>query len=274
MVNPKVIGMDRISLRADDCDDVVRVHQKVFGGAIRREGDSKEDGGRRTLLALGTTRLEIFAPAGPPPTPGRPGWSSLRLRVTSLADVVRILDELSIRNSRDSRDRLVRTNPEDLHGLCLEIVSADPAATATDGGAGPDSGGPEDPDLGAPGRATVKVASRQPAAAAGRVAKLLGGTPYTRDRPQLNSMGHGIAFDDHNLEFVGSLTDSTQDLVGRFLAARGEGICCLTLAVGSLDRTREDLVGRGIPFSQWGRSSLLLGPELTHGALVELTDLG
>ncbi|MEV8546509.1 hypothetical protein [Streptomyces sp. NPDC051572] len=272
MTHPKITGIHHIGLTADDNEAVLSRYKRIFRASIGIEKDPEQSAARKAVLTLGRTHVEISAPPSPQP-PGRSGWYSLGLRTESISDDVRALDPRTIRNSPARGEHHVHAESEDLHGLRLEFVAADPAVTATSG-ARPDSDGPEDLAWGATGGLTVKVASQQPAAAAGRLAEFLGGAPYTHEHPHLNSTGHGLSFGDHNLEFVGSLTDSTEDLVGRFLTSHGESIFCLTITVDSMDRARKDLVHRGVPFSQWGRSSLLLGPEFTRGTLIEITDAG
>ena len=122
------------------------------------------------------------------------------------------------------------------------------------------------------GGATVKVVAAQPEKAAADLAALVGREAYAVERRHLNMAGHGVRFDDHAVEYVGSATGSRADLAGGHLVERGERIFCLTFTVRDLLAARTFLVGRDVRFQQFGRHSLLLAPVDAGGARIEITD--
>jgi hypothetical protein len=268
--------LGHVNLFADDYDAVLDVHRNLFGADVFSEWEEKDFGGRNALWLIGGTCLEMFAATEPDKAIGRwlakngPGWHSLEWTVPSLDDAISTIIERGIRITDSSAGHYVFTHPKDLHGVCLELTSHHFDNDRRDSvGWQPSYWSVEHP-LSITGQVTIKIASNQPELAATDVAALVGRDVYTHESVPLNSVSHGIAFLDHRLEFVGSRTGSSEDLVGGFLARRGERMYCTTFGVSDFDRARQYLAQQDVRFTQWGRSSLLIASEFTHGALIEL----
>jgi hypothetical protein len=134
---------------------------------------------------------------------------------------------------------------------------------------------PGDHPLGIVGDPTIKIASLGPKQASAEVALRAGRAGYAADRSHLNAVGYGVRLDGYAVEFVGSATGSTADLVGGFLVEHsGPGIFATTYRVRNLSATRAALAAAGVRFPQWGRHSLLLRIESAQSAAgrIELTD--
>lgn len=156
-----------------------------------------------------------------------------------------------------------------LHGLCLHFAAAEPAGGAI---AREPAFWPDEHPLGITGGPTIKVASPDPKQAAADLASLVGRPDYDVERSHFNAVGYGVRFAGHAIEFVGSASGGDHDLVGGFLAEHGPRIFSTTYLVRDFSGARAALAAEHVPFTQWGRHSLLLRPELTHGARIELTD--
>ncbi|MGX7677470.1 VOC family protein [Jatrophihabitans sp. DSM 45814] len=268
--------LGHVNVFADDYDAVLAVHRDVFGAKVFREWEEVAFGGKNALWLIGGTCIEIFAATSPDLAIGQwvgkngPGWHSMEWTVPSLNEAIQTITERGIRITDRVEGAYVFTHPKDLHGVCLELTEHHFDNDDRDvAGWQPTYWSDEHP-LGITGPATIKIASKQPAVAAADVAALVGRETYTRESPQLNAMGHGIAFADHALEFVGSRTNSTTDLIGGFIERHGARMFCTTFTVADFDKARRYLVESDIRFTQFGRLSLLIDPDVTHGALIEL----
>jgi hypothetical protein len=134
---------------------------------------------------------------------------------------------------------------------------------------------PDDHPLGIAGDPAIKIASPDPKQAAADLAVRAGRPAYEAERSHLNAVGYGVRLDGYAVEFVGSATGSAQDLVGGFLVGHGgPGIFATTYRVRDLSAARAALAAAGVPFTQWGRHSLLLRVESGQPAAsrIELTD--
>ncbi|KIF66835.1 hypothetical protein HY68_33770, partial [Streptomyces sp. AcH 505] len=197
---------------------------------------------------------------------GPAGWHALRWTVPSTDDASDTLKEHGVRVAERAPGGGLFTEPDDLHGLRLEIVRATAAETG-ERGTEDTVGNP----LGLTGPPTVKLTATDPAAAAAALSALVGQPAYATENSALNTTGHGVALADHRVEFIGSRSGSVLDRAGAFLAAHGERICWLTLQVADFGAARSYLVGREIPFTQWGARSLFLEADTMSGAPVELS---
>jgi catechol 2,3-dioxygenase-like lactoylglutathione lyase family enzyme len=266
--------LSSVNLFAEDYNAAVAVQRDVLGAQVFREQEEPVNGGRNALGLVGRTCVEVFAPTSSDGAIGRwlaghgTGWHSVEWTIPSLDGAVRALDEQGIRVAEGGGDHIL-TQPRDLHGLCLELTARHLSSDDRDV---PGWQPPRHP-LGITEPVTVKIASTVPADAAAQVADLVGRPSTAVDRPHLNAVGHRVEFADHVIEFVGSASGSMTDLVGRFLERHGERIFCVSFGVADLAQARAFLVRLDVPFTQWGRHSLLLGLELTRGARIELTDV-
>ncbi|HVW43837.1 MAG TPA: hypothetical protein VHC18_21060 [Amycolatopsis sp.] len=255
----------------------LNLQQDVFGARVFRQFDDDRAGSRNALALIGSTCVETVTPTAPDGPAARllrdrgPGWHSLEWTVPSLPDAVTTLHEHGVGVVEQTGTYAV-ADPRDLHGLPLAVSDRRFDQDDRDlPGWEPAFWSDEHP-LGIVG-ATVYVAVPAPEKAAAGLAALVGREPYAVDRTHLNVAGHGVRFADHAVEFVGSATHAKGDLVGGFLAERGEWIFCLSFTVRDLLAARAFLVGMDVRFEQFGRHTLLLAPATAGGARIELTDV-
>lgn len=156
-----------------------------------------------------------------------------------------------------------------LHGLCLHFAAVDLSGGTI---AREPAFWPDEHPLGITGGPTIKVASPDPKQAAVDLASRVGRPEYDVERGHFNAVGYGVRFDEHAIEFVSSASGGDHDLVGGFLAQHGPRIFATTYLIADFGAARAALAAADVPFTQWGRHSLLLRPELTHDARIELTD--
>jgi hypothetical protein len=276
----QVTRLSRVNLVADDYDAALARLGTVLGAEVLREWKMPEPGGREAEAQVGDSSLGVFNAAAAPEgaggwlTAGGVGWHSLEWVVPSLSGADRALRERGIGMAGHGGLAGAFTRPEDLHGLSLRLTEATGDGAAGQAGAAgqrEQAGRPIGLPLGITAGPTIKVASPEPGRAASEVARLVGRPAYAAEQPHLNAVGHGVRFDDHAVEFVGSASGADHDLIGGFLGEHGQRIFAVTYLVRSLSAARAALAGADVPFTQWGRRSLLLGPGYTHGARIELT---
>jgi hypothetical protein len=255
----------------------LQLQRDVLGADVFREFDVAPAGSRNALGLIGRTCIETFAATTPDLTVGQwlakhgPGWHSLEWTVPSMATAEETLAAHGIQVSVRAEDYLF-TRPKDFHGICLELTEAHFDNDDRDlPGWEPTYWSDEHP-LGIIGNAVIKVASSAPQQACQDLADLVGQPFYNVERSHLNSFGSGVRFADHTVEFVGSATGTSTDLVGAFVAEQGERIFCLTFQVADLSAARAYLAGSGLAFDQFGRHSLMLRPAWEQGTRIEFTD--
>ncbi|HVW42447.1 MAG TPA: hypothetical protein VHC18_13955 [Amycolatopsis sp.] len=261
---------------AESFDDEVGLQREVFGAKVFRTWENAEVGSRNALALIGLTCVETFGSIDPDGPIGRwiaahgSAWHSIEWTVPSLPEAVEAARAHGIRITDESPDYAF-THPKDLHGLALELTEHHFEGDDRDTpGFTPAFWADEHP-LGVVGGLTVKVASSGPEKAAADLVALTGEPAYAVERSHLNSVGHGVRFADHAVEFTGSATGVDTDLVGGFVRDHGERIFCVSFTVRDILAARSHLVASGVRFEQYGRRSLMLRP--THGARIELTTL-
>ncbi|WP_328841869.1 hypothetical protein [Streptomyces europaeiscabiei] len=269
--------LGQVNLFAQSLDAELNLQQDVFGARVLRRWGDGLAGSRHALVLIHRTGVETFAPT----TPGGavalrsdgngPGWESLQWQVSSLGDAVTALREHGVRVGEDAAGRAF-VRPQDMHGLAIGLTDRRAESHDRDLVDRKPTFRSDDHALGLVGGATVKVVAAQPEKAAADLAALVGREAYAVERRHLNMAGHGVRFDDHAVEYVGSATGSRADLAGGHLVERGERIFCLTFTVRDLLAARTFLVGRDVRFQQFGRHSLLLAPVDAGGARIEITD--
>lgn len=269
--------LGQVNLFAQSLDAELNLQQDVFGARVLRRWGDGPAGSRHALVLIHRTGVETFAPT----TPGGavalrsdgngPGWESLQWQVSSLGDAVTALREHGVRVGEDADGRAF-VRPKDMHGLAIGLTDRRAESHDRDLVDRKPTFRSDEHALGLVGGATVKVVAAQPEKAAADLAALVGREAYAVERRHLNMAGHGVRFDDHAVEFVGSATGSRADLAGGHLVERGERIFCLTFTVRDLLAARTFLVGRDVRFEQFGRHSLLLAPVDAGGARIEITD--
>jgi catechol 2,3-dioxygenase-like lactoylglutathione lyase family enzyme len=272
------VRLGQVNLFTDDYAAALAQLRATLGAEVLREEEVPERGGRSALAQVGTSQLGVFGAAAPGLAIGSwlaangAGWHSLGWIVPSLDGAVQTLGERGIQVAGSAGGTGVFTRPEDLYGLCLHLTTEAPAGPGGAGVAGDAAYWPDKRQLGITGGPTVKVASPDPGQAADDVAGLVGRPAYEVERPHLNAVGYGVRFGDHAVEFVDSASGGDHDLVGGFLDEHGQCMFAIAFRVRDFAATRAALAAGDVPFTQWGRHSLLLRPELTHGARIELTD--
>jgi hypothetical protein len=272
--------LGHVNVFAEDYDATLALHRGLFDAKVFAEWEQPDAGAHNALALIGGTCVEVFSPAGSGQAvsgwvaKNGSGWHSLEWTVPSLPDAVETVRERGIRITDTGGGEYVFTHPKDLFGLCLELTAHHFDNDDRDRPGWTPAHWSEEHPLGITGPATVKVASPQPEKAAAAMAALTGREVYTVERTHLNTISHGVTFADHAVEFTGSATGSAGDLLGTFLAQRGPRIFGTAFRIKDFDQARAHLVAENVKFTQWGRHSLLLGPELTNGPLIELTDAG
>jgi hypothetical protein len=163
-----------------------------------------------------------------------------------------------------------------LPGLCLHIAAVKLDGDTVTGETRVEEGRqPGDHPLGITGDPAIKIASADPKQAAAGLAARAGRPGYEAERGQLNAVGYGVRLDGYAVEFLGSATGSSQDLIGGFLAEHsGPGVFATTYRVRDLSATRAALTAADVRFTQWGRHSLLLRVEDGQSTVgrIEFTD--
>ncbi|MFK0288685.1 hypothetical protein ACIQVL_50665 [Streptomyces sp. NPDC090499] len=271
--------LGQLNLFTQSFDAELERQQDVFGARILRRWEDGRAGSRNALALIGRTGIATYAPA----TPGGPvaheftgnglGWDSVEWSVSSVKDAAALMRDHGFRVT-ESADARAFVDPEGMHGLAIMLTERRDEAHDRDlAGWKPNFWSDEHP-LGLLGGVTVKVVAVEPEKAAAGLAALVGREAYAVERKHVNMAGHGVRFGDHAVEFVGSTTGSEADLAGVALAERGERIFCLTFTARDLLAARAFLVGRDVPFEQFGRYSLLLAPVDAGGARIEITDVG
>jgi catechol 2,3-dioxygenase-like lactoylglutathione lyase family enzyme len=270
--------MGHVNLFTDDYAAALAQLRAMLGAEVLREGEVPDRGGRSALAQVGASQLGVFGATAPGLAIGSwlaangAGWHSLGWIVPSLDDAVQTLGKRGIGVAEQARNTGVFTRPDDLHGLCLQLNTGAAAGPGEAGVAGDPAYWPDKHQLGITGGPTVKIATKGPGQAADDVAALVGRPTYEVERAHLNAVGHGVRFHDHAVEFADSASGGDHDLVGGFLDEHGPSIFAITYQIRDFAAARAALAAAGVPFTQWGRHSLLLRPELTHGARIELTD--
>lgn len=243
-----------VSLGVEDLGQALSAYRTVLNAAVL--DDAQEC---RQAVRVGSVDIELDES-----TPA--GWGTVNVEAPS-QHIAGASDDCTAGAARQT-DEPTRGAVAALSGLPITVRSDGHAGwfSESDGRAA-DRAHPLFPD----GPVRIKVATPEPEHAGAALAAAVGKKSYSEESLPLNAVTHGVEFEDFVIDFVASRTAALGDLIGRHLREAGVSVFCLSIPVSSFDGARKYLVENNTPFTQWGKSTILLELGLGRLSLIELT---